>query len=153
MYTDATPHSVAAIIPSLKKSFAQAFQVPEEINRPEAIALLLGLQWASAEFTDCNFTVNCDNSEVVATLSKGTGALWRFHDLRRLNLSTLRGNTFSIVQVSSAANLADRPSRAVLMTLQIHQRSTRVKNRTLPWTFQQDGSNFKTLLYTLCVTN
>lgn len=47
MYTDATPHSVAAIIPTLKMSFAQAFQVPEEINRAEAIALLLGLQWAA----------------------------------------------------------------------------------------------------------
>lgn len=120
MYKDATPHSVAATIPSLKMSFAQAFQVPDEINRAEAIALLLGLQWASAEFTICHFTVHCDNSAVVATLSKGTGALWRFHDLRRLHLSTLhglRGNTFSIVQVSSAANLAERPSRAVFMTL------------------------------------
>lgn len=33
LYTDATPHSVAAIIPSLNLSFAQAFQTPEEINR------------------------------------------------------------------------------------------------------------------------
>lgn len=101
-------------------SYAQAFQAPEEINRAEAIALLLGLQWASSEFIDCHFTVHCDNSAVVATLSKGTGTLWRFHDLRRLHLSTLhglRGNTFTIVQVSSAANLADRPSRAVLDTL------------------------------------
>lgn len=122
MFTDATPHSVATIIPSLKMLFAQPFQIPEEIeiNRAEATALLLGLQWASAEFTDCHFTVHCDNSAVVATLSKGTGTLWRFHDLRRLHLSTLhglRGNTFSIVQVSSAANLADRPSKAVLETL------------------------------------
>lgn len=120
LYTDATPHSVAAIIPSLKMSFAQAFQTPEEINQAEAIALLLGLQWASSEFIDCHFTIHCDNSAVVATLSKGTGTLWRFHDLRRLHLSTLhglRGNTFTIVQVTSAANLADRPSRAVLDTL------------------------------------
>lgn len=42
-YTDATPHSVAAITPTLKMSFAQAFQTPEEINRAEDIALLLGL--------------------------------------------------------------------------------------------------------------
>lgn len=120
LYTDATPHSVAATIPTLKMSFAQAFHTPEEINRAEAIALLLGLQWASSQFTDCHFTVYCDNSSVVATLSKGTGTLWRFHDLRRLHLSTLhglRGNTFSIVQVASAANLVDRPSRAVLDTL------------------------------------
>lgn len=120
LYTDATPHSVAAIIPSLKMSFAQAFEVPEEINRAEAIALLLGLQWASPEFTDCHFTVYCDNAAVVATLSKGTGALWRFHDLRRLHLSTLHGlwgNTFTIAQVTSAENLADKPSRAVLLTL------------------------------------
>lgn len=108
------------IIPSLKLSFAQVFQVPEEINRSEAIALLLGLQRASAEFTDCHFTVYCDNSAVVVTLSKGMGALWRFHDLRKLHLTTLhglRGNTFTIAQVSSAANLADKPSRAVLLTL------------------------------------
>lgn len=120
MYTDATLHSVATIIPALKMSFAQAFQVPEEINRAEAIALHLGLQWASAEFTDCHFNIFCDNSAVVATLSKGTVTLWRFHDLRRLNLSTLhglRGNTFKISQVSLAQNLADRPSRAILQTL------------------------------------
>lgn len=120
LYTDATPHSVAAIIPSLNLSFAQAFQTPEEINRAEAKALLLRLQWACAEFVDCHFTIHCDNSTVVATLSKGTGVLWRFHDLRRLLLSTLhglRGNTFTIVKVSSEANLADRPSRAVWETL------------------------------------
>lgn len=120
LYTDATPHSVAAIIPTLNMSFAQSFDTPEEINRAEAIAALLGLQWASAEFTDCHFSLYCDNSAVVATLSKGSGALWRFHDLRRLLLSTLhglRGNTFSIIKVTSESNLADRPSRAVLETL------------------------------------
>lgn len=126
LYTDATPHSVAAIIPTLNMSFAQAFETPEEINRAEAIAVLLGLQWASAEFTDCHFTLHCDNSAVVATLSKGSGTLWRFHDLRRLLLSTLhslRGNT-SIIKVSSEANLADRPSRAVLETLHATAAST-----------------------------
>lgn len=120
LYTDATPHSVAAIIPSLNMSFAQAFRSPEEINRAEAMAVLLGLQWACAEFVDCHFTIKCDNSAVVATLVKGTGQLWRFHDLRRLLLSTLHGlrsNTFSIVKVASEHNLADRPSRAVLETL------------------------------------
>lgn len=120
MYTDATPHSVAAIIPTLKMSYAQAFHVPEEINRAEAMALLLGLQWASAEFTDCHFRIYCDNSAVVSTLTKGSGVLWRHHDLRRLHLSTLhglRGNTFEILKISSARNLADRPSRAVLQSL------------------------------------
>lgn len=120
LYTDATPHSVAAIIPALNVSFAQAFHTPEEINRAEAMAVLLGLQWACAEFVDCHFTVKCDNSAVVATLAKGTGQLWRFHDLRRLLLSTLHGlrsNTFTIIKVASDANLADRPSRAVLETL------------------------------------
>lgn len=91
MYTDATPHSVAAIIPTLKMSFAQAFQIPEEITRAEVMALLLGLQWASAEFFDCHFKIYCDNIYVVATLSKGTGTLWRHHDLRRLHLYTLHG--------------------------------------------------------------
>lgn len=79
--------------------------MPDEINRAEVMALLLGLQWASAEFTDCHFYVYCDNSSVVSTLTKGTGTLWRHHDLRRLHLSTLhglRGNTFEILQVSSA---------------------------------------------------
>lgn len=75
IYTDSTPHSVAAVIPVLKISFAQAFFVPGEINRAEAIALLLGLQWTSSEFTDCHFTVWCDSAAVVATLSKGTGVL------------------------------------------------------------------------------
>lgn len=120
MYADATPHSVAAIIPTLKMSFAQAFQIPEEITRAEVMALLRGLQWASAEFFDCHFKIYCDNIYVVATLSKGTGTLWRHHDLRRLHLSTLhglRGNTFEILQVASAQNIADGPSRAVLQTL------------------------------------
>lgn len=135
MYTDATPHSVAAIIPTLKMSFAQAFQVPEEINRAEAF--ILGLQWASVEFTDCHFHIYCDNSSVVATLTKGTGSLRRHHDLRRLHLSTLhglRGNTFEILQFSSAQNLADRPSRAVLhpSTERLAQpTSIQMKNRTL----------------------
>lgn len=57
IYTDSTPHSVAAVIPALKMSFAQAFFVPEETNRAEAIALLLGLQWTSTEFTDCHFSL------------------------------------------------------------------------------------------------
>lgn len=37
LFTDATPHSVAAILPSMGISMAQAFQHPEEINRAEAL--------------------------------------------------------------------------------------------------------------------
>lgn len=89
LYTDATPHSVVAIIPTLRMSFVQAFYIPEEINRVEAIAVLrLGLQWAASEFQECHFSVWCDNAAVVATLTKGTGALWRHHDLRCLHLTT-----------------------------------------------------------------
>lgn len=40
IYTDATPHSVAALIPTLKLTFAQAFHVLDEINRDEAMAVL-----------------------------------------------------------------------------------------------------------------
>lgn len=79
-------------------SFAQAFRTPEEINRGEAIALLLGLQWASQEFTDCHLTVHCDNYSVAATLSKGTGDATTYLS----TLHGLRGNTFDIVQVASA---------------------------------------------------
>lgn len=39
IYTDATPHSVAAVITTLKMSFTQAFFAPEEINRAGAIAV------------------------------------------------------------------------------------------------------------------
>lgn len=115
IYTDATPHSVATVISTLKMSFTQAFFAPEEINRAGAIAVLSGFQWASSEFSDCHFTLWWDNSAVVATLSKGTGTLWRHHDLRRLHLSTLhgmRGNTLEIRQIRSADYPADRPSRA-----------------------------------------
>lgn len=42
LYTDATPHSVAAIVPSMRTSVAQAFIHREEINRAEALAAILG---------------------------------------------------------------------------------------------------------------
>lgn len=115
IYTDTTPHSVAAVIPKLKISFAQAFFAPEEIDRAGAIAVLLELQWASSEFSDCHYTFWCDKLAVVASPSKGTGTLWRHHDLRRSHLSTLhgmRGNTLEIHHIRSADNPADRPSRA-----------------------------------------
>lgn len=76
LYTDATPHSVVAVIPTLRMSFVQAFYIPEEINRAEAIAVLcLGLQWAASGFQECHFSVWFDNAAVVATLTIGTGAL------------------------------------------------------------------------------
>lgn len=120
IYMDATPHSVAALIPTLKLSCSQAFHVSDEINRAEAIAVLLGLQWASADFLDCPCTVYCDDAAVVVTLTKGTGHLWRHHGLRRLYLTPLhglRGNTFFIKHVQSSSILTDRLSRAVLQTL------------------------------------
>lgn len=120
-----TPHSVVAVIPTLKMSFVQAFYMPEEINRAEAITVLrLGLQWAASEFQECHFSVWCDNAAEVATLTKGSGALWRHHDLRCLHLTTLHGlrnNTFEIQHISSANNLA------VLQTLPA-QDSQRLKS-------------------------
>lgn len=89
LFTDATPHSIAAIIPSLGMSFAQALKRPEDINRAEAIAALVGLNWACEELVDTHITLNVDNASVFSTLRSGTGRLWRFYDLRRLHLSVL----------------------------------------------------------------
>lgn len=45
LYTDATPNSVAAIVPSIRTSVSQAFVHTEEINRAGAIAAILGITW------------------------------------------------------------------------------------------------------------
>lgn len=121
-YTDATPHSVAAIIPTLNTSFAQAFQIPEEINRAEAVALLLGLQWASVEFvavilkyivTTVLSSQRCRKEQAHSGVTTTSAASIYLPS----TLHGLRGNTFEILQVASAQNLADGPSRAVLQTL------------------------------------
>lgn len=55
-----TPHSVVAIIPTLRMAFVQAFYIPEEINRVEAIAVLcVGLQWAASEFQESGMSFQC----------------------------------------------------------------------------------------------
>lgn len=98
---NATPHSVAAILPSM----AQAFHHGKEINRAEALAALLGVSWAAGdELLDSQITIWTDNAAVFNTLSRGTGHLWRFHDLRRLYLSVmhrLRGNTWEVRSADS----------------------------------------------------
>lgn len=135
LYLDATLNSVAAIVPSMRTSVAQAFVHIEEINRAEAIAAILGLMWACGE----EF-LNTHEILWVDTLRRGTGALWRFHDLRRLYLSmlhSLRGNTWEVRQNPGMNNLADRPSSAVLAALLREARCAppptgRAEDRTLP---------------------
>lgn len=62
LYTDATPHTVATIVPSLRTSIAQAFDHTEEINRAEAFAAILGLTWARGEeFLNTNVILYVDN--------------------------------------------------------------------------------------------
>lgn len=120
LFTDATPHSVAAIIPSLNLCYAQAFLTPEEINRAEAVAALRGLSWAASQLLDTHIVLFVDNASVFSTLRSGTGRLWRHHDLRRMYLSmlhNLRHNTFEVQPILSEDNPADRPSRQVLRTL------------------------------------
>lgn len=120
LYTDATPHSIAAILPALGLAHAQAFLQLEEINRAEAIAALSGLTWACGENLDTHFVLWVDNASVFSTLRSGTGTLWRFHDLSRMYLSKLhrmRGNTFEVQPIAGVDNTADLPSREVLDTL------------------------------------
>lgn len=47
LYTDATPWSIAAVLPSMTAHFAQAFEKETEINRAELIAGIQGLLWAA----------------------------------------------------------------------------------------------------------
>lgn len=47
IFTDVTPHSVAAFCPALHDGFAQAFSCPTEINHAEMVAVILGLRWAT----------------------------------------------------------------------------------------------------------
>lgn len=138
LYLDATLNSVAAIVPSMRTSVAQAFVHIEEINRAEAIAAILGLTLACGEeFLNTHEILWVDNA---ATLRWGTGALWRFHDLRQLYLSmlhSLRGNTWKVRQNPGMNNLADCPSRAVLTALLRESRCAppptgRADDRTLP---------------------
>lgn len=121
LYTDATSHSVAAIVSFMRTSVAQAFVNTEEINRVGVIAAIPGLTWACGEeFLNTHVILYVDNTADFTTLRRGTGALWRFHDLRRLYLSmlhSLRCNTWEVRQVAGLENPADRPSRAVLAAL------------------------------------
>lgn len=57
LFTDGTPHSVAAILPSMRLSMAQAFHHGEEINSAEAFTALLGFSWAASdELLDSHIT-------------------------------------------------------------------------------------------------
>lgn len=46
VFTNAAPHGVAAILPSMRLSMAQAFHHGKEINRAEALGFT-GRTWAS----------------------------------------------------------------------------------------------------------
>lgn len=125
LYTDATPHFVVAIIPTLRMSFVQAFYIPEEINRVEAIAVLrLGLQsfrnvisvfGATMQRWSLHSPKGQEHYGGTTTCGAYTVLLQAFGRFT-LTLHGLRNNTFEIQHISSANNLADRPSRAVLQT-------------------------------------
>lgn len=129
LFTDATPHSIAAIIPALDIAHARAFDAPEEINYAEMAAAIDGLVWAFAELGDTHNRLYTDNATVLHSLLSGKGYLFRRHLLRRLYLSmlhTLQDNTFSVHAVTGLDNPADKPSRDILQhLLQAPPRQTR----------------------------
>lgn len=86
LYTDATPHSIAAIITTMDISYAQE---PEEINRAEMIVAIRGLVWAAEQVRETNLILHVDNAAVFSNLRTGTGRTFRHHDVRRLYLSML----------------------------------------------------------------
>lgn len=114
LFTDATPHSIVAIIPALDTSYAQAFQTPEEINRAEMIGAIRGLMWASEQLRETQLILHVDHAAVIASLRSGTGRTFRYHDIRILYLSMLHGlngNTFRVESIAGGAwNPADAPS-------------------------------------------
>lgn len=117
LYTDATPNSIAAIIPSLDVAHARAFDCPEEINFAEMAAAIDGLTWAATELRDTHIRLYTDNATVLHSLLSGKGYLFRRHLLRRLYLSmihSLHDNTFSVHAVTGLDNPADKPSRDIL---------------------------------------
>lgn len=129
LYTDATPNSLAAIIPALDKAHARAFNEGEEINFAEMAAAIDGLMWAANEVRDTHIRLYTDNATVLHSLLSGKGYLFRRHILRRLYLSMLHAlndNTFSVHGITGADNPADRPSREILgQLLQTPHRRTR----------------------------
>lgn len=119
VYSDATPHSVAGIIPDLNISWAQAFREPEEINFAEVVAAINTLIWAAEEVTDTHLILYTDNATALSALRSGRGRIMRFHHIRRLFLSMLhrlRHNTYEVQPIMGVNNPADAPSREVLNT-------------------------------------
>lgn len=120
LYTDATPHSTAAIIPFMDIAHARIFNKEEEINYAEMMAAIDGLYWASSELRDTHIVLYTDNATVFSTLRSGKGFLFRRHLLRRYYLSMLHAlndNTFEVRAVAGVDNPADLPSREVLRYL------------------------------------
>lgn len=140
VYTDSTPHSVAAFCPALHDGFAQAFSTPAEINHAEMVAAILGLHWATLRFTDVHIKIHSDNSSVVGALRTGKGRVFRRFDVSHLFLSVLpllRVNTWEVCFTSNSTNLADRPSRDILQTLHgaaVSQQDLRPSRHYDAWT-------------------
>lgn len=129
LYTDATPNSIAAIIPALDMAHARAFDQTEEINFAEMAAAIDGLTWAASDVRDTHIKLYTDNATVLHSLLSGKGYLFRRHLLRRLYLSMLHAlhdNTFSVHGVTGLDNPADKPSREILEQLleAPHRRTT-----------------------------
>lgn len=138
LFSDATPNSVAAIIPALNISWAQAFESPTEINEAETVAGIMGLIWAAEELRDTHLILHTDNASAFCALRSGRGRTMRKYYIRRLFLSMLHSlgtNTYEVRDVQGSANPADAPSRDVLRTL--HAAPAREEAGLLPTL--QDG--------------
>lgn len=120
LFTDATPWSVAAIIPVRDAHYAQAFQNRTEINRAELTAAIKGLSWAASLETDTQIPLYVDNASTFCALRSGSGRTLRQHNLRAMFLSmlhSLNGNTYEVQPITGNTNPADKPSRAILETI------------------------------------
>lgn len=119
-FSDATPHSIAGIIPQMNISFAQAFTASEEINHAETVAAIQTIVWACEELVDTHIKLYVDNATALSALRSGRGRVMRSHAIRRLFLSMLHNlgsNTFEVQPILGVDNPADAPSRDVLNTL------------------------------------
>lgn len=124
---------MAAIIPALNISWAQAFSTPTEINEAETVAAITALIRASEELQDTHFILRVDNAAAYCALRSGRGRTMRKYYVRRLFLSMLHAlhtNTYEVQDVAGSLNPADAPSRDVLRLL--HSAPTRRDADLLP---------------------
>lgn len=84
VYTDATPESIAIVIPSHNISKTLKFRQEYEVNLLEGVAALLGLNLALENFPNCSIDMYCHNLTCVYNFRRGKEKLFNYVIIRKL---------------------------------------------------------------------